>query len=247
MKEIMKRLGAVSATRLPGWGTRGPHCTCLETLRDMVANRCLWCFCCQFLSRLPEAFMRDSTESLVYDVLQLNVLHTGRLMFQLARYSRYRSIFSRNKLLTRLLRSLRQPTTGFVLLFRAHQLGSVLEFPRHIRGGKKDASTVRFVLGESRIVRSTDISLAHISPMKRCIFEYFNQLKHEAAWCRTFSCLETSQSTDSAGFQTHILNSSRERGSRKEYKKTINLLKYTHLQKNWFCGGLTWNPAEFLV
>ncbi|KER30346.1 hypothetical protein T265_03190 [Opisthorchis viverrini] len=31
-------------------------------------------------------FLRDSTESLVYDVLQLNVLHTGRLMFQLARY-----------------------------------------------------------------------------------------------------------------------------------------------------------------
>ncbi|KER27434.1 hypothetical protein T265_13801, partial [Opisthorchis viverrini] len=26
-------------------------------------------------------FTRDSTESLIYDVLQLNVLHTGRLMF----------------------------------------------------------------------------------------------------------------------------------------------------------------------
>ncbi|KER21735.1 hypothetical protein T265_15022, partial [Opisthorchis viverrini] len=39
-------------------------------------------------------FTRDSTESLVYDILQLNVLHTGHLMFQLARYSRYRSIFS---------------------------------------------------------------------------------------------------------------------------------------------------------
>ncbi|KER26817.1 hypothetical protein T265_13932, partial [Opisthorchis viverrini] len=32
----------------------------------------------------------DSTEPLVYDTPQLNVLHTGCLMFQLARYSRYR-------------------------------------------------------------------------------------------------------------------------------------------------------------
>ncbi|KER32246.1 hypothetical protein T265_12827, partial [Opisthorchis viverrini] len=34
-------------------------------------------------------FTRDSTESLVYDILQLNVLHTGRLVFQLARYSSF--------------------------------------------------------------------------------------------------------------------------------------------------------------
>ncbi|KER29680.1 hypothetical protein T265_03780 [Opisthorchis viverrini] len=39
-------------------------------------------------------FTRDPTKSLVYDILQLNVLHTGHLMFQLARYSRYRSIIS---------------------------------------------------------------------------------------------------------------------------------------------------------
>ncbi|GAA50187.1 hypothetical protein CLF_104172 [Clonorchis sinensis] len=39
-------------------------------------------------------FTGDSIESLDYDVLQLNVLHTWRLMFQLLRYSRYRSIFS---------------------------------------------------------------------------------------------------------------------------------------------------------
>ncbi|KER27001.1 hypothetical protein T265_13887, partial [Opisthorchis viverrini] len=37
-------------------------------------------------------FTGDSIESLVYDVLQLNVLHTDRLMIQLARYSRYRSL-----------------------------------------------------------------------------------------------------------------------------------------------------------
>ncbi|KER32875.1 hypothetical protein T265_01161 [Opisthorchis viverrini] len=34
---------------------------------------------------------RDSIESLLHDILQQNVLHTGHLMFQLARYSRYRS------------------------------------------------------------------------------------------------------------------------------------------------------------
>ncbi|KER27931.1 hypothetical protein T265_05134 [Opisthorchis viverrini] len=44
----------------------------------------------------------DSTQTLVYDILQLNVLHTGHLMIQ--------------KLLTLLLKTLRQPTTGFALL-----------------------------------------------------------------------------------------------------------------------------------
>ncbi|KER26958.1 hypothetical protein T265_05867 [Opisthorchis viverrini] len=54
MKEITKRLGAVGATRLPGWGSRDPHCAWLETLHYMVANRCQWRSCCQFLSRSPE-------------------------------------------------------------------------------------------------------------------------------------------------------------------------------------------------
>ncbi|KAG5453526.1 Potassium voltage-gated channel protein eag [Clonorchis sinensis] len=53
----------------------------------------------------------DSSESLVYDVLQLNVLHTGRLMFHLVRYSGYRSIFSQWKLLTR-SKSFQQPCDG---------------------------------------------------------------------------------------------------------------------------------------
>ncbi|KER22300.1 hypothetical protein T265_09585 [Opisthorchis viverrini] len=54
------------------------------------------CFCCSHsetsgsASRSYSETSRDSTESLVYDILQLNVLHTGRLMIQLARYSRYR-------------------------------------------------------------------------------------------------------------------------------------------------------------
>ncbi|KER23071.1 hypothetical protein T265_08970 [Opisthorchis viverrini] len=54
MKEIMKCLGAVGDTRLPGWGPRDPHCAWLETLQNMAANRCQWRSCCQFLSRLPE-------------------------------------------------------------------------------------------------------------------------------------------------------------------------------------------------
>ncbi|KER32390.1 hypothetical protein T265_12822, partial [Opisthorchis viverrini] len=52
-------------------------------------------------------FTRDSTESLIYDVLQLNVLHTGRLMFQV---------------------TLRQPKTSFAFL-GVHQVGAVPEFP----------------------------------------------------------------------------------------------------------------------
>ncbi|KER33390.1 hypothetical protein T265_12614 [Opisthorchis viverrini] len=40
MKEITKRLGAVGATRLPGWGPRDPHCAWLETPQDMTTNRC---------------------------------------------------------------------------------------------------------------------------------------------------------------------------------------------------------------
>ncbi|KER28995.1 LOW QUALITY PROTEIN: hypothetical protein T265_13467 [Opisthorchis viverrini] len=45
-------------------------------------------------------FAGDSTESLVYDILHLNMLHKDRFMFQLVR----------------LLKVLSQPTTDFVLL-----------------------------------------------------------------------------------------------------------------------------------
>ncbi|KAG5441409.1 hypothetical protein CSKR_107687, partial [Clonorchis sinensis] len=47
------------------------------------------------------AITGDSSSRLVYSVLQLNVLHTGCLIFQLATYSRYRSIFLYSKLLRR--------------------------------------------------------------------------------------------------------------------------------------------------
>ncbi|KAG5450036.1 hypothetical protein CSKR_103272 [Clonorchis sinensis] len=111
-------------------------------------------------------FTRDSSESLVYGVLPLNVLHTGRLMFQLyifikettrivaensstahdrfrpswgssdrfvigkreEKYKRTTNQCIRNALLIRLLKILRQPTTGFALL-GAHQVGAVPEFP----------------------------------------------------------------------------------------------------------------------
>ncbi|KAG5445028.1 hypothetical protein CSKR_105042 [Clonorchis sinensis] len=32
----------------------------------------------------------------------------------------------------------------------------------------------------------------------------WDQLKHEAVWCSTFSCLEISRTRDSAGFQENI-------------------------------------------
>ncbi|KAG5443420.1 hypothetical protein CSKR_108851 [Clonorchis sinensis] len=43
---------------------------------------------------LNQCLELDSAESLVCDILQLNVLHTGHLMFHLVRCSRDRSVFS---------------------------------------------------------------------------------------------------------------------------------------------------------
>ncbi|KAG5441174.1 hypothetical protein CSKR_102727 [Clonorchis sinensis] len=40
-------------------------------------------------------------------------------------------------------------------------------------------------------------------------YYYCNQLEHEAAWCSTFSCLKTSQTGDSAGFQNIRLTETR--------------------------------------
>ncbi|KER32320.1 hypothetical protein T265_01550 [Opisthorchis viverrini] len=53
MKEITKHLGVVGSTHLPGRGPCDPHCTWLETLQDMTANRCQWRSCYRFLSRSP--------------------------------------------------------------------------------------------------------------------------------------------------------------------------------------------------
>ncbi|KER31471.1 LOW QUALITY PROTEIN: hypothetical protein T265_12961 [Opisthorchis viverrini] len=38
VKEITKRLDTVDATRLPGWGLRGPHCAWLETPQNMLST-----------------------------------------------------------------------------------------------------------------------------------------------------------------------------------------------------------------
>ncbi|KAG5442617.1 hypothetical protein CSKR_106136 [Clonorchis sinensis] len=46
----------------------------------------------------------------------------------------------------------------------------------------------------------------------------FQQLEHEAAWCSTFSCLKTSQTGDSAGFQS-ITN--------------IHVSRYLEYRSNW--------------
>ncbi|KER34037.1 hypothetical protein T265_00222 [Opisthorchis viverrini] len=67
------------------------HCLEISQTRDSAGFQVLEKYTNLQINLL---FTRDSTESLVYDILQMNVLHTGRLMFQLARYSRYRSIFS---------------------------------------------------------------------------------------------------------------------------------------------------------
>ncbi|KER20268.1 hypothetical protein T265_11133 [Opisthorchis viverrini] len=72
-------------------------------------------------------FTGDLTKSLVYGVLQLNVLHKDRLIFELVRNTRYCSIFSLKELLTSLLRTLRQSTIGFTLLL-FHQMGAVSQF-----------------------------------------------------------------------------------------------------------------------
>ncbi|KAG5441912.1 hypothetical protein CSKR_200086 [Clonorchis sinensis] len=63
IKEITKRLGAVGATRLPGWGAH------------MAANRFQWRSCCQFLSRLPEL----SNESWLYGS-EASVLNTDVML-----------------------------------------------------------------------------------------------------------------------------------------------------------------------
>ncbi|KAG5448286.1 hypothetical protein CSKR_110463, partial [Clonorchis sinensis] len=83
-------------------------------------------------------------------------------------------------------------------------------------------------------------------PMKCMVFS--RQLKHEAAWCSTFNCLETSNTGDSAGSQQtqpqmplymgtvgRRLNMKKPRCSRE-----IHSFAYQF----GFCERLTWNPAE---
>ncbi|KER21626.1 hypothetical protein T265_15049, partial [Opisthorchis viverrini] len=77
------------------------HAGCLTIqLARYSRYRKLTCYKSRRNLQIDLVFMRNSTESLVYDILQLNVLNTGRPMIQLARYSRYRSIYLHRKLLT---------------------------------------------------------------------------------------------------------------------------------------------------
>ncbi|KAG5453607.1 hypothetical protein CSKR_109559 [Clonorchis sinensis] len=56
------------------------------------------------------------------------------------------------------------------------------------------------------------------------------RLKHEAAWCSTFSCLKTSQTGDPAGFEF----------TKSVYHSSRNTLI---CKSSWFCEGLTSKPA----
>ncbi|KER29214.1 hypothetical protein T265_04142 [Opisthorchis viverrini] len=88
LKETAHKVAKNSSTAhgrfRPSWGTvhrrslrvsvnlmfyLNPNCTVFEKYTHL---------------QIPLVFTRDSTESLVYDILRLNVLHTGRLMIRLA-------------------------------------------------------------------------------------------------------------------------------------------------------------------
>ncbi|KER26806.1 hypothetical protein T265_06018 [Opisthorchis viverrini] len=128
MKEITKRLGAVGATRFPGWGPRDPHCAWLETLQDIAFNRCQWRFCCQFLSRLPEL----SNESWLYGT-ETSVLNTDVMLSMMMLMPECSSEMNlarakRNILLIKLLKNLRQHTPGFSLV-EVPRMDTVPGFP----------------------------------------------------------------------------------------------------------------------
>ncbi|KAG5447038.1 hypothetical protein CSKR_108886 [Clonorchis sinensis] len=88
----------------------------------------------------------------------------------------------RNVLLIRSLKILRKPTTGFALPVQAHQ-------------ATECAAPGRLMFQLLRYSRYRDT----------CIYVmYYTSTAHD--WCSTFSCLETSKTGDSAGFQVvHVL------------------------------------------
>ncbi|KER33521.1 LOW QUALITY PROTEIN: hypothetical protein T265_12590 [Opisthorchis viverrini] len=102
-------------------------------------------------------FTGNSTETLGYDLLQLDWLHRCRLMFQLVRYSRYLRIFSQGKLFIRLLKTLRQHTTGYLGLIscstlpvpnshatrRRHEVWDTARLPKRRQGKSRGRGWVR--------------------------------------------------------------------------------------------------------
>ncbi|KER19582.1 hypothetical protein T265_11689 [Opisthorchis viverrini] len=58
IKDITKPVGAVGAPCLPGWGLRDPHCSWLETLQDVAADRC----CLGMIVGAPESILDRCTQ-----------------------------------------------------------------------------------------------------------------------------------------------------------------------------------------
>ncbi|KAG5453127.1 hypothetical protein CSKR_104163, partial [Clonorchis sinensis] len=112
---LSKRLGAVGATRLPGWGPRDPHCAWLETLQDRAANRCQWRSCWQFLSRLPELSNKSWLYGSEVSVLNTNVLLSMMMMMM----TYWGELSDRN------VRSSNPTTTSRMTLSRLEQRSSV--------------------------------------------------------------------------------------------------------------------------
>ncbi|KAG5450455.1 hypothetical protein CSKR_105115 [Clonorchis sinensis] len=86
MKEITKRLGAVGATRLPGWGPRDPHCAWLETLQDMAATDVSGVFVVGFYpDSLNECLEVPSNKSWLYSG-EASELNTDVLLSMMCRW-----------------------------------------------------------------------------------------------------------------------------------------------------------------
>ncbi|KER20725.1 hypothetical protein T265_10779 [Opisthorchis viverrini] len=73
MKVFKSKLSCAGHCHLPGWGPRDRPHQWLETLRAKISEKYTHL-------QINLVFTRDSTESLVYDILQLKVLYTGCLM-----------------------------------------------------------------------------------------------------------------------------------------------------------------------
>ncbi|KAG5441010.1 hypothetical protein CSKR_101240 [Clonorchis sinensis] len=133
-------------------------------------------------------------------------------VFEISRY-----MYIHNALLTRLLKILRQPTTGFALLLRAHQVAENSSTAHDRFRSSWDSSSrcsprvsinLMFCLNpnwtdfDKYTHLQINLVFARDSPETQLNLRF--QPKHEAAWCSIFSCLETSQTGDSAVFQVSL-------------------------------------------
>ncbi|KER24693.1 LOW QUALITY PROTEIN: hypothetical protein T265_14357, partial [Opisthorchis viverrini] len=106
--------------------------------------------------------------------------------------------FHKSRLFTSSLKISRQPTTG-TALHGAHQNISLTKLGdfAYLTSPKKGKPA-----GSCRKIFNNFISSALRMYIYRDISSM--RLKHEAAWCTTFSCLETSQTSDSVGLQVSL-------------------------------------------